>query len=300
MVDDIYTIEVPFRGTYRLQRLRFGVGSPHLVIVGGLHGNELNSVYALNLLAASLRAQAPTGTVDLIPMANAFGVEDGRKLGPFDEGDLNRSFPGDPDGTAMQRVAHALFEATCADVCIDLHSGSDLLFEMPQARVSVGGDERELALAMGLPLVWSRRSRAGDATQLVEAWRRAGCRAFRVTGGRCSTLDKDVGSEIAEAIRRLMGALGASRSLPPRAVLAEVDDDRMLELRCESGGFYVPEVGVGERIRAGHLLGRVVAPVGGATLEEVRAPHGGLVTCVRRYPMVHARELLLRIALVGG
>jgi predicted deacylase len=300
VVEDIYSIEVPFRGTYRLQRLRFGAGSPHLVIVGGLHGNELNSVYALNLLAASLRAQAPTGTVDLIPMANAFGVEDGRKFGPFDEGDLNQSFPGDPDGTAMQRVAHALFQATCADVCIDLHSGSDLLHEMPQARVSVSGAELDLALAMGLPLVWRRRARAGDATQLVDAWRQAGCRAFRVTGGRGSTLDKAVGDELAEALRRLMGALGASRALPARAVLAEVGDDGMLEMRCESGGFFVPEVRVGERVGAGHLLGRVVAPVGGATIEDVRAPQAGLVTCARRYPMVHARELLLRIALIGN
>jgi len=298
VVEDIYTIDVPFRGTYRLQRLRFGQGSPHLVVVGGLHGNELNSVYALNLLAGALRAQAPAGTVDLIPMANAFGIEEGRKLGPFDDQDLNRSFPGDPDGTAMQRVAHALLEASCGDVCVDLHSGSNLVREMPQVRLTAGGTESELALAMGLPLVWRRAERPGDGTQLVECWRAAGCRALRVTGGRGATLDKQVGAQIAVALRRLMGALGMSRPPAPAAVLADVTDEQMRALRCESGGFFVPEVSVGERVTAGHLLGRVVAPVGGATLEEVRAPVDGLVTTSRLYPMVHARELLLRIAVV--
>lgn len=300
MVEDIYTIEVPFRGTYRLQRIRFGHGSPHLVVVGGLHGNELNSVFALNLLAGALRAQAPAGTVDLVPMANAFGIEEGRKLGPFDDQDLNRAFPGDPDGTAMQRVAHALFQASCADVCVDLHSGSILVEELPQVRLASQGAELDMARAMGLPLVWRREERPGDATQLVDSWRMAGCRGFRITGGRGATLDKRVGFTIAEAIQRLMGSMGMARPPVPRPVLADVTDEQVSALRCESGGFFVPEVSVGQWVTAGHLLGRVVAPVGGAPLEEVLAPRGGLVTTLRLYPMVHARELLLRLALVDA
>lgn len=300
MVEDIYSIEVPFRGTYRLSRLRFGQGSPHLVVVGGLHGNELGSVYALNLLASALRAQAPAGTVDLIPMANAFGIEEGRKLGPFDDQDLNRSFPGDPSGTAMQRVAQALFDATCGDVCIDLHSGSVLVEEMPQVRVTAEGPELELVRSMGLPLVWRRAPRPGDAAQLVDCWRTAGCKAFRVTGGRGATLDKRVGATLASSIHRLMGALGMARPQAPGPLLADVDDQGMRVHRCETGGFFVPEVAVGDRITPGHLLGRVSAPIGGATLEEVRAEHSGLVTTLRLYPMVHAQELLLRVATIDA
>ncbi len=298
MVEDIYTIEVPFRGTYRLQRLRFGRGSPRLVVVGGLHGNELNSVYALNLLASALRAQAPSGTVDLIPMANAFGIEEGRKLGPFDDQDLNHTFPGDPDGTAMQRVAHALFQASCGDVCVDLHSGSILVDEMPQVRLSAKGDELDLARAMGLPLVWRRQPRTGETAQLVDCWRAAGCQAFRVTGGRGATLDKAVGATIALGLRRLMGSMGMTRPPAPCPVLAEVTDEQVVVLRCGTGGFFVPEVSVGDHVTSGHLLGRVVAPVGGATLEEVRAPSTGIVVTSRLYPMVHAQELLLRLVVL--
>jgi predicted deacylase len=298
VVEDIYTIEVPFRGTYRLSRLRFGQGRPHLVVVGGLHGNELGSVYALNLLASRLRAQAPAGTVDLIPMANAFGIEEGRKLGPFDDQDLNHTFPGDPAGTAMQRVAHALFEATCADVCIDLHSGSVLVEELPQVRVAPATPDAELAQAMGLPLVWHRAPRPGEGTQLVDCWRAAGCKAFRVTGGRGATLDKGVGATIAGSLHRLLGVLGMTRLPASGSPSVEVDDDQLVVHRCESGGFFVPEVAVGARVTPGHLLGRVVAPIGGATIEDVRAEHTGLVTTLRLYPMVHAQELLLRVAVL--
>ena len=251
MVEDIYSIEVPFRGTYRLSRLRFGSGSPHLVVVGCLHGNELGSVYALNLLAGTLRAQAPAGTVDLIPLANAFGVEEGCKLGPFDDQDLNRSFPGDPGGTAMQRVAHALFGATCADVCVDLHSGSVLVEEMPQVRVDPQGAELELARGMGLPLVWRREPRPGDATQLVDCWRAAGCRAFRVTGGRGATLDKGVGTALARSIRQLMGLMGMAAPPVASSPLVDVADGQMVVHRCISGGFFVPEVAVGARVTQG-------------------------------------------------
>jgi predicted deacylase len=295
-VEDIYRIEVPFRGTYRLRRLRFGQGSPRLVVVGGLHGNELNSVYALNLLASFLRAQAPQGTVDLIPLANAFGVEEGRKQGPFDDQDLNQVFPGDPQGTAMQRVAHELLEATVADVCVDLHTGSMLVDELPQVRVADNQEELTMARAMGLPLVWRRGPRAGDGTQLVDAWRAAGCTAFRVTGARGATLDKKAGAEIAAGLSRLMAAMGMIRSPSPGRVSALVDDEQVHGHRSTTGGFFVAEVNVGDRVAPGDLLGRVVAPVGGTPLEDVRAVCEGLVTTVRRYPMSHAQELLLRVA----
>ena len=296
MIQEIYSIEVPFRGVYRLQRLRFGRGRPHLAVVAGLHGNELNGIYALNLLAGSLAAQAPAGTVDLIPLANAFGIEEGRKHGPFDDQDLNRAFPGNPSGTAIQRVAYALSQATQADCCLDVHSGSWLVDELAQVRPPLDGAEVDLARAMGLPLVWRRSPRPGDESQLVDAWRQAGCRAFRVTGGRGATFDKEVGLAIANGVRRLMARLGMGTAPPGGRVEADITGEQMQVLRSSTGGFFVPEVAVGDAVHPGHLLGRVVAPVGGATLGELRAERAGLVATLRRYPMVHAQELLLRVA----
>jgi predicted deacylase len=294
--ETVYSAEVPYRGTYRLQRLRFGRGAPHLAVVAGQHGNELTAVYAVNLLASALRAQAPHGTVDLVPLANTFGVDEGRKLGPFDDQDLNQSFPGRADGTAMERVAHALLEATQAEVCVDVHAGSPLMEELPQVRMPLEGPETELGRAMGLPLVWRRPTRSQDGVELVGAWRLRGARALRVTGGQGATLDKQVGLEIANGIRRLMAHMGMSAAPRPGQLLGDVSDEDVHVLRCEAGGMFVPEVTVGERVSPGYLLGRIVAPVGGATIEEIRATHAGVVMSLRRYPMAHAQELLLRIA----
>lgn len=297
MAEDIFTLQTPFAGTYRLRRLRYGQGRPRLVVVSGLHGNELNGIHALNLLASCLRVQKPVGTVDLFPLVNAFGIDEGRKRGPFGDEDLNAIFPGEPDGTAAQRIAHALLQATRdADLCVDVHSGSPLVHEIPQVRVATSGPELELARRMRLPLVWRRAQALLDVTGLVGSWRAGGTRAFRIVGGRGGTLDKADATAIANGIRHLMAVMGMGPVPIEGETLADVSQEDMTAHRSGTGGFFVPEVKVGEKVHPGHILGYVASAVGGETLEEIRADRIGIVTLVRTYPMVHAQELLVRVA----
>ena len=297
MAEDIFTLRTPFAGTYRLQRLRFGQGRPRLVVVSGLHGNELNGIHALNLVASCLRVQRPMGTVDLFPVVNAFGIDEGRKRGPFQDADLNTVFPGDPNGTSAQRIAHALLEVTRdADVCVDVHSGSPLVHELPQVRVSLSGPEVELARRMRLPLVWRRPAVQLDVTGLVGSWRALGRRAFRIQGGRGGTLDKNEATMLANGIRHLMAVLGMGPAPTEGETIADVTHEDMMSHRSGTGGYFVAETRVGERVEPGHMLGYVAAAVGGETLEEIRADRIGVVTTVRSYPMVHAQELLVRVA----
>jgi uncharacterized protein len=296
-IEDVFTLNVPFRGTYRLRRVRFGHGRPRLVVVTGLHGNELNGIYALHLLANSLRVLRPMGTVDVFPVVNTFGVDEGRKRGPFEDEDLNRAFPGRADGTAPQRLASTLLQATRdADVCVDVHTGSPLVSEIVQVRVSLGGREVEYGRAMRLPLVWRRGPSPVDPASLVGAWRAAGCPAMRIMAGRGAMLENGPATQVARGLRHLMTALGMASSPGDDTTLADVADEDMMLHRSGTGGFWVSEVEVGARVGAGHLLGRVVAPVGGETLEEIRAERSGIVTMLRVYPMVYAEELLARVA----
>ena len=129
----IFELESPFRSSYQLHRLSFGEGGPIVAIVAGLHGNELNGIHALNLLASVLQMQQLNGTVMLFPLVNSFGADECAKLWPFDDFDINKAFPGDPNGTPSQRIAYALLEGTKeADICIDVHSGASHIREFPQ------------------------------------------------------------------------------------------------------------------------------------------------------------------------
>ena len=296
----VFRFEAPFRGVYELHRLSFGSGGPSVAIVAGLHGTELNGVHAVNMLVSRLRLMPPRGTVHLLPLVNTYGVDEARKRWPFDDRDINQAFPGDPRGTAVQRIAHALLEATEADICIDVHSGAPVVRELPQVRAPIGGRELELARAMGLPVTWRRPEDRLDSTGLVGAWRQEGRHALHVLGGRGMTLDLRLSTMIARGLTRLMSHLGILGACEPPETVAEITHAEVETHRAPVGGFFVAEVRVGDRVRPGHLLGHLQATVGGERLMEVRAARTGVVMTARAHPLVHAQELLVRIAGVGG
>jgi len=294
---EVFRLGAPYREEFRLERLTFGEGSQSVAVVAGLHGTELNGVHAVNLLVGPLSLSRLKGSVHLFPVVNSFGMDQGTKRWPFDDRDINHAFPGDPSGSAVQRIAHSLLEHTDCDVCLDVHSASPQMCELPQVRVPLSGREVELARSMQLPVVWRRAGDRLEATGLVGAWRNAGRAALHLLGGRGGTLDVDHARIMADGVMRLLHHLGIL-SVPPDPGTTSVDTTRAaVSYHYGSlGGFWVPEVGVGDRVEPGHVLGKVTEVVGGNLLEELRADRSGMVVTLRTYPIVHARELLVRVA----
>lgn len=294
---ELYRLDAPYREPFCLRALEFGAGSPRVAFVAGLHGNELNGVHALNLVASTLRVARVQGTVRVVPVVNSFGLDQGTKHWPIDDRDINQAFPGDPAGSAVQRIAWALMEGTQADVCVDVHSGSPLVHELAQVRGPLTGREVTLARAMQLPMLWRREGDRLEATGLVGAWRQAGRAALHVVGGRGATLDTAASRQLADGLLRLLEHLQVIRPhTDPGQVLVDTTRRGVSYHYSSLGGFWVPEVGVGDRVAPGHLLGAVTEVLGGGLVEEVRAERSGVVTTMRTYPVVHARELLVRVA----
>ena len=293
----VFSIDAPYRGQYELHRLTYGSGGPSVAIVAGLHGNELNGIHAVNMLNKMLRVQRPKGTVHLFPLVNTFGADQATKRWPYDDQDINHAFPGDPDGSVVQRIAHALFESTDAELCIDVHSGAPHVRELPQVRAPMGGEELELARAMKLPVVWRRPGIRLEPTGLIGAWRAAGRKALHVVGGRGITLDNRHATTMANGLANLLGHLGISANMDsPMETAGDVTHADVDAHRASCGGFFVAEVRVGDMVKPGHLLGYIQSPIGGERLDEIRAARTGVVMTIRAYPMIHAQELLVRVA----
>ncbi len=293
-----FSLETPFRDPFQLSELRFGSGPLKVALVAGLHGTELTGVHALNLVAGALRMARVQGQVVLIPIVNAHGVEQGTKRWPFDDRDINRAFPGDPGGSAVERIAFALLASTQADVCVDVHGGSAAIRELPQVRVPLSGAELGLARSMQLPMLWRRAGDRLEATGLVGAWRERGISAMHVVGGRAGTLDVGHARTLAHGLLRLLHHLKVLKHSAADPAEVQVDTTRqgVRYHYSDVGGFWVPEVRVGDRVAPGHLLGAVTEVVGGQRVEAVRAERAGIVMSMRAYPVVHARELLVRVA----
>ncbi|HFE62830.1 MAG TPA: hypothetical protein ENK14_00245 [Caldithrix sp.] len=104
---------------------------PHILILGGTHGNEpAGYEAALRLLAELQKTPLKKGKLILIPMANRVADEIYNRRVPVPEGvdwergNLNRCYPGKPDGYPMEQMAYQIQQLAIrnrVEVFIDLH-----------------------------------------------------------------------------------------------------------------------------------------------------------------------------------
>lgn len=124
--------------TYDVPALTIGHGKPHIAFVTGIHGDE--NIYT-ELISFFQKISLLKGKVSLI-LANPAAAKENTR---FIEKDLNRCFPGKPDGKSEEKLAFALTKAyKGVDCLIDFHS-----FHFPSAPFTVltGTSKAELKLA---------------------------------------------------------------------------------------------------------------------------------------------------------
>ncbi|MFL6535947.1 MAG: succinylglutamate desuccinylase/aspartoacylase family protein, partial [Pseudomonas sp.] len=120
---------------------------PTALLSGGNHGDEYEGPVALSKLAQQLTAEEVSGRVIIVPFMNTPAFHAGRRTSPIDKGNLNRSFPGRPDGTVTEKIAD-YFNRTLlplADIVLDIHSGGRTLDFLPFAACHVLPDKQQQA-----------------------------------------------------------------------------------------------------------------------------------------------------------
>jgi N-alpha-acetyl-L-2,4-diaminobutyrate deacetylase len=106
---------------------------PTALLSGANHGDEYEGPLALMHLAATIDAAELSGRVIIVPAMNYPAFRAATRTSPIDKGNLNRSFPGRPDGTVTQKIAD-YFQRTLlplADLALDIHSGGKTLEFIP-------------------------------------------------------------------------------------------------------------------------------------------------------------------------
>lgn len=95
-----------------------------VVCFGGTHGNEYEGQVAVWRLRRDLDPAEMTGQVILLPRLNTPACSAGQRSSPLDTLDLNKVFPGDPNGTITRRIAYFVTSQILplVDVVIDIHS----------------------------------------------------------------------------------------------------------------------------------------------------------------------------------
>jgi len=106
---------------------------PTILFTGANHGDEYEGPIALFDLASQIKAEDISGRVIIVPGMNYPAFQAGKRTSPIDGGNMNRVFPGDPEGTFTEKIAD-YFNRTLlplADFVLDFHSGGKTLDFLP-------------------------------------------------------------------------------------------------------------------------------------------------------------------------
>jgi predicted deacylase len=275
---------------------------PVLALIAGTHGYEYPPITALQHVRRSLDAEALSGTVIMVHVANMPSFL-GRTVyySPVDGRNLNRVYPGRADGTVSERIAHAITTEVIdrADYVIDLHCGDGnealrpYTYWMVTGKAALDSASRELAVAFGLDHIVIDRGRPADPGASVYTSNTAltrGKPSITTETGQLGSNDR-AWVELAE--RGVWNLLRHLKMMPgdverPGAI---VWLDRYEVLRSPVTGIFRPAVRDGYAVAEGGLLGTLV-DFFGEPVHEVRAPFAGVVNYVVATPPVREGEPL--------
>jgi len=120
---------------------------PTAVLTGANHGDEYEGSIALFDLAARIDPQDVSGRIIIVPAFNYPAFQAKTRTSPIDGGNLNRTFPGRPDGTVTEKIADFFQNQILAraDYVLDIHSGGKTLDFIPFAAAHFLSDQAQQA-----------------------------------------------------------------------------------------------------------------------------------------------------------
>jgi N-alpha-acetyl-L-2,4-diaminobutyrate deacetylase len=247
-----------------------GGDGPTAVVIGGVHGDEPEGqVAALNLA----REAAPAGVLGkliIVPCASPEASRAYTRLWPSGA-NLNRSFPGRPDGPPDEQLAdfftRELFPR--ADIVVDMHSGGRSGYCLAWSEMHWVDDAAQRRAMADAMLAWNSDHHfvyvdiAGSGLLVGEAEAQGKTVVSTELGGG-GFVNAGIHRLAASGVRNVLRHLGVlpgavetreSLGLPPAVILRATELEDYV-LAPESGLFEVV-VDLGQRVEAGDLVGRM-------------------------------------------
>jgi N-alpha-acetyl-L-2,4-diaminobutyrate deacetylase len=270
-----------------ITQMKNGEG-PSALITGGNHGDEYEGPVALYDFAGRTDISNITGRVIVVPAMNYPAFQAGTRVSPIDNLNLNRIFPGKPNGSVSEQIAD-YFSSTLvpmADIVLDIHSGGKTLDFLPFAashRLADAEQDRLCeAAASSFAAPYQLKMLEIDANGLYDTLVESQGKVFVTTelgGGGTST---PYSIEIARrGISNLLKHAGIVDGTPepcPVPVVRLDMPDASCYLFSEHSGLLEPVATLGDTVRKGDLMARIhITERTAVPPYEYHAPRDGLV-----------------------
>lgn len=271
---------------------------PVLGITAAVHGDEINGVGAIRKLIQEPPFELKRGALILVPVVNIMGFERHSRYTP-DRRDLNRTFPGNKNGSLTGRLAHLIMDEVVGrcDYIIDLHTAAVRRTNFPNVRADMDDPDCErLAEAFGAEVIVN--STGPDGSLRREACR-AGCPTIILEAGEALKVEPSVQDMTQRGLTHIMAELDMidiTDDVRPDTAPHQMIVQGSSWVRAGSGGFLKFHVAPGETVEKDQPLATNTGLLG-KEHETIVSPHHGIVLGMTTMPAVSPGDPILHIAL---
>lgn len=269
---------------------------PTVLLTAGLHGDELTGIEIVRQIVRRRIHLPQVGTIICIPVINVFGFVNQSRQFP-DGRDLNRVFPGTPNGSLAGRFAYHLMNDIVPHVnyVIDFHAGGMSRFNASQIRIAPGNPELEnLAKAFQPPFILYSDNIDGSF--------RKSCDEIEVKyllfeGGKSIDINQDIVEEGIAGIMRLLDSLGMlNNDFSTDEIRTEpIFIAESTWVRAPYSGLFHSQTKYGDFVTEGEVLATISDPYGEIE-EQVLAPNSGYIINENQAPIVFQGDAVYHIS----
>ena len=266
---------------------------PCLLLMGGLHGDEINGIEIVRRIIERGHHIPVKGSVICIPILNIYGFINFSRNVP-DGKDVNRSFPGNKNGSLASRIAHYLMKDIIPkiDFGIDFHTGGADRANYPQVRCMLNEPvNRELAGAFHAPVTLHSTFRPNSLRQSAA---KLGKPIIVFEGGESARLSENAIEHGVSGTVRIMKYLGLSDFPAEQPAYVNRVFMHSSWIRARTSGIFQSKVACGDEIQKNQTIGYITDPFG-----EYRTPlkshTSGLVIGSNNNPVLHQGDAVLHI-----
>ncbi len=263
---------------------------PTVLLQGGLHGDEINSVEIVRRMLIDKRYKIQKGCVIVVPLLNIFGfLSLSRELHGKD---VNRSFPGSKSGSLASRLAYYLIQEISLNVnfAIDFHTGGGQRSNYPQIRYTEGDEKaHKLANIFKAPMQFTSK-------RIPKSFRNE-CFKYNIPvivyeGGESLRLDEfaiNEGIQGTLRVLRFFEMILDSVEIQPAKETIEIKNRRWI--RAKVAGIFNSDIENGAFVKKGQVIGNIMDTYG-ETNTKIKAPKDGYIVSKNYFPIINMGDAI--------
>lgn len=279
---------------------------PVFTIVSGVHGFEYPPIIAAQELIQEIDPTLLSGTIVIVPMANPNSFYSRTPfLNPKDKLNLNRTFPGNKNGSITERIADYITTTIIAstEVFLDIHGGDaneDLLpficYYDNQSQPKQTQQVKLLTEASGFEYIVSYPYTLKDDQVAKYAFKQAvqdGKVALSIEAGKLGNVQKEAVNLIKDGVYNMLAEMKMYTAKQIQNGPA-IKLNNQAYIRSEYKGIFESDYRAGDQVTKGAVVGSVKDEFGNV-LSEITAPTSGVILYKIGTPPVNTDETLMCI-----